>query len=219
MPRCRCSRNGTTTRSPTTGGRVRPAPTIRDANASLLAARGRRAFCEYMPMRQTQADTGRIYRKISYGPLLDIFLLDMRSYRGPNDHGKDAALNPACQILGPTQIAMAQARARGIECDLEGDRRRSADLDRQLGRRGAGRRPAARPRVRDRRPARPSSSMPACATRCGSPPTCITRRRITTIPNRAVFQDFEPFWEFVSGPMHAGTWGAGRSSTTRSGRR
>ena len=28
-------------------------------------------------------------------------------------------------------------------------------------------------------------------------------------PNRAVFQDFEPFWEFVSGPLHAGTWGPG----------
>ena len=25
-------------------------------------------------------------------------------------------------------------------------------------------------------------------------------------PNRAVFQDFAPFWEFVSGPIHAGTW-------------
>ena len=25
-------------------------------------------------------------------------------------------------------------------------------------------------------------------------------------PNRAVYQDFEPFWEFVSGPLHAGTW-------------
>ena len=25
-------------------------------------------------------------------------------------------------------------------------------------------------------------------------------------PNRAAFQDFEPFWEFVSGPLHAGTW-------------
>ena len=24
-------------------------------------------------------------------------------------------------------------------------------------------------------------------------------------PNRAVFQDFEPFWEFQSGPIHAGT--------------
>ena len=26
-------------------------------------------------------------------------------------------------------------------------------------------------------------------------------------PNRAVFQDFEPFWEFMSGPLHAGTGG------------
>jgi alkaline phosphatase D len=25
-------------------------------------------------------------------------------------------------------------------------------------------------------------------------------------PNRAVFQDFDPFWEFVSDPLHAGTW-------------
>ncbi len=26
-------------------------------------------------------------------------------------------------------------------------------------------------------------------------------------PNRAQFQDFEPFWEFVSGPLNAGTFG------------
>jgi alkaline phosphatase D len=25
-------------------------------------------------------------------------------------------------------------------------------------------------------------------------------------PNLAVFQDFEPFWEFIAGPLHAGTW-------------
>jgi alkaline phosphatase D len=25
-------------------------------------------------------------------------------------------------------------------------------------------------------------------------------------PNAAVFQDFEPFWEFISGPIHAGSW-------------
>ena len=25
-------------------------------------------------------------------------------------------------------------------------------------------------------------------------------------PDRATFADFEPFWEFVSGPLHAGTW-------------
>ena len=26
-------------------------------------------------------------------------------------------------------------------------------------------------------------------------------------PDRAAFQEFEPFWEFVSGPLHAGTFG------------
>src|SRR6267142_1311742 len=33
-------------------------------------------------------------------------------------------------------------------------------------------------------------------------------------PNRAVFQDFEPFWEFVSGPLHAGTWAPGQLDNT-----
>ena len=32
-------------------------------------------------------------------------------------------------------------------------------------------------------------------------------------PNKAVFQDFEPFWEFVSGPIHAGTFGPTLSTT------
>jgi alkaline phosphatase D len=26
-------------------------------------------------------------------------------------------------------------------------------------------------------------------------------------PSRAVFKDFLPFWEFVSGPLHSGTYG------------
>src|SRR6266568_4429630 len=64
-----------------------------------LAARGNRAFHEFMPMRETLAEAGRIYRKISYGPLLDIFLLDMRSYRTANSAG-DKAL-----ILGAAQLA------------------------------------------------------------------------------------------------------------------
>ena len=37
-------------------------------------------------------------------------------------------------------------------------------------------------------------------------------------PNKAVFQDFEPFWEFVSGPLHAGTFGPQNGSTTPSDR-
>jgi alkaline phosphatase D len=33
-------------------------------------------------------------------------------------------------------------------------------------------------------------------------------------PNDAVFQDFEPFWEFMSGPLHAGTWGPSKLDNT-----
>ena len=33
-------------------------------------------------------------------------------------------------------------------------------------------------------------------------------------PERAQFQDFEPFWEFVSGPLHAGTFGPGALDMT-----
>jgi len=28
-------------------------------------------------------------------------------------------------------------------------------------------------------------------------------------PRQAVFQDFDPFWEFVAGPLNAGTFGPG----------
>ncbi len=33
-------------------------------------------------------------------------------------------------------------------------------------------------------------------------------------PNKAVFQNFEPFWEFVSGPLHAGTFGPNKLDAT-----
>jgi alkaline phosphatase D len=33
-------------------------------------------------------------------------------------------------------------------------------------------------------------------------------------PNRARFQEFAPFWEFVSGPLNAGTFGPGELDDT-----
>ena len=39
-----------------------------DKNALQLAARASRAFHEYMPLSVTPAESGRVYRKISYGP-------------------------------------------------------------------------------------------------------------------------------------------------------
>ena len=56
---------------------------VRDIDT--LVRRARQAYLEYAPMRVARGDKlGRIYRKVSYGPLLDVFVLDMRSYRGPN---------------------------------------------------------------------------------------------------------------------------------------
>ena len=56
-----------------------------------------------MPMRRTQAEPGRIYRKISYGPLLDVFMLDMRSYRGPNGEGQGGKLRPGGPLPRPAR--------------------------------------------------------------------------------------------------------------------
>ena len=33
-------------------------------------------------------------------------------------------------------------------------------------------------------------------------------------PDKAQFQEFEPFWEFVSGPLHAGTFGPNELDNT-----
>ena len=76
-----------------------------EKNALILAARASRAFHEYMPLRFTQTEPGRVYRKISYGPLLDVFMLDMRSYRGPNGEGQEESYGPAAYFLGPAQVA------------------------------------------------------------------------------------------------------------------
>ena len=177
------------------------------ANASLLAARGRRAFCEYMPMRQTQSDMGRIYRKISYGPLLDIFLLDMRSYRGGNDHAQDATLNPECQILGPAQVAWLK---RELSASNATWKIIAADLPISVVSHDAVAQGDGPPLGRELEIADLLSFIKHAGVRNT---VWITADMHYTAahyydPNRAAFQDFEPFWEFISGPIHAGTWGA-----------
>src|ERR1700738_953823 len=70
---------------------------------SRLVERARRAFFEFMPIREISEQAGRIYRKIGYGPLLDVFLIDMRSYRDSTWNKRD---DPGdAFILGTTQLA------------------------------------------------------------------------------------------------------------------
>ena len=115
---------------------------------SRLVARARRAFLDYMPIRETRAQEGRVYRRIGYGPLLDVFMIDMRSYRDSswNKGGDRDSLHSRRRAAH-----LAEARACGVERDLEGDRRRPADRADQP-RCGRARRRAARAaRARDRR--------------------------------------------------------------------
>lgn len=57
-------------------------------------------------------EMGRIYRKVPYGPLLDIFLLDMRSYRGPNTDRLQEIAGPEGVILGSAQLAWLKHELR-----------------------------------------------------------------------------------------------------------
>ena len=166
-----------------------------------------------MPTRQFAAERGRIYRKIAYGPLLDVFMLDMRSYRGPNGDGKQETYGPAAHFLGPAQVAwlkreLAASRAtwKVIAADLpigvmsydaaaQGD---GPPLGREL----------------------EIADLLLFIKHAGVRNTVwITADMHYTAahyydPNRAVFQDFEPFWEFMSGPIHAGTGGPGALDNT-----
>ena len=78
----------------------------------LLVARGARAFLEYAPMRPFNAkESQRVYRRYRYGPLLDLFVIDMRSYRGPNSANlQTMAVARRCSLGGTARLVEERAR-------------------------------------------------------------------------------------------------------------
>ena len=171
--------------------------------SSLLVARARRAFHEFMPMRSVPARDGRIYRKIAYGPLLDVFMLDMRSYRDSSfNKGEDQS--EAC-ILGAAQLAWLKRELIASDATWKVI---AADMPIGLFSEDGIALGDGPPERREHEIA----DLLAFMKRAGIRNTVwLTADMHYTAahhydPNRAVFQDFEPFWEFVSGPLHAGTW-------------
>jgi alkaline phosphatase D len=62
------------------------------------------AYEEWLPIRlPEESNPGKIFRKISYGGLADIFVLDTRLY--DRDLQGGAVNNPAKKLLGPEQLA------------------------------------------------------------------------------------------------------------------
>ena len=124
-----------------------------EKNTLAFAARARRAFHEFLPIRETLAEPGRVYRKIQYGPLLDVFMLDMRSYRGPGWTACRSRLRTRRLSARAGTDFMAQAPARAFAGNVEGDRRGYGHrLRHQCHRHRTCRRPAG-PRPRNRRSA------------------------------------------------------------------
>jgi alkaline phosphatase D len=178
-------------------------------SAALLAARGARAFHEMMPTRQPAEEPHRIYRKIAYGPLLDVFFLDLRSYRGDNTPNREADGAP---FLGEAQLAwlreeLAASRAlwKVIASDMPiGLLVRDGDTNFENGANGDG--PAL---GREQDIAALLSFIKNARVRNTVWLTADVHYTAAHhySPDRAQFQDFDPFWEFVSGPIHAGTFG------------
>jgi alkaline phosphatase D len=189
-----------------------------EKSVPLLVARGARAFLDYAPMRPFDAsESQRVYRKFSYGPLLEIFVLDMRSYRGANSYNRQDKPGPDAAFLGPQQLEWLK---RGLAESKAVWKVVAADMPIGL-------------LVGDGKDAQGRDMFEAVANG-GGPPlgrefefaqlfSHLKRKRVRNVvwltadvhyaaahyydPKKAVFQDFDPFWEFVSGPLHAGTFG------------
>lgn len=189
-----------------------------EKNVPLLVARGAHAFLEYAPMRYTGTEESeRVYRHIPYGPLLDVFVLDMRSYRGPNTYNRQTEPGPETAFLGAEQIAWLKRKLRESKAVWKVI---AADMPLGLNV-GDGKDEQGRPRWENS--SNGDGPVLGREFEIADILRYIKRERVRNVawftadvhycaahyydPNRAQFQDFEPFWEFVSGPLNAGSFG------------
>ena len=188
-------------------------PRYKEKSVALLAARAKRAFFEYAPLRPDPKDPERIYRALPMGPLVEVFVLDMRSYRGPNSPNRQATAGGEAAFLGDPQLVwlgerMAASKAvwKVVASDMplglvvpDG----AADFE----------------AVAQGDPGPPLGRELEIASLLRT----LKERRVRNVvfvtgdvhyaaahhydPARSRFREFLPFWEFVAGPLHAGTFG------------
>ncbi|MDE4132259.1 alkaline phosphatase D family protein [Phaeobacter sp. QD34_3] len=184
-----------------------------EKNVHVLASRSAQAFHEMTPISYTPAEPGRVYRKIGYGPMLDVFFLDLRSYRAGNSLGlQNNPADEATTLLGAEQIAWLKrelvkstATWKVIACDMPiglvvRDGERVEAISNGDNGSAKGREFEIADLLRFIKAAKIDNTVWFTAD------VHYTAAHYYN-PDKAAFQDFEPFWEFVSGPLHAGTFG------------
>lgn len=184
-----------------------------ETSVALLAARARQAFREYNPLPLVGDDPERIYRSVDLGPTVEVFALDLRSYRGRNSPNRQPRLDGTSALMGREQLAwlktrLAASRAtwKVIASDLpiglvvpdgptDFEAFANADPGAPLGREleiADLLRFIKTQRIRNT--IWITADVHYCAAHYYD-------------PARARMSEFEPFWEFVAGPLHAGTFG------------
>ncbi|OQD54076.1 alkaline phosphatase [Streptomyces phaeoluteigriseus] len=186
-----------------------------EKSVDVLAARARQAFSEYFPISTLRRPHGRVHRVQHHGPLLDVFVLDMRTYRNansPDDQSTDAQ-----GILGEEQLAWLKrelSRSRAVWKVIASD----MPLGLVVPDTGDG-----KPNIEAVAQGDPGAPL-GRELQIAELLRFVKHRRITgTVwltadvhytsaqhydPSRAAFKDFAPFWEFVSGPLNAGAFPA-----------
>jgi alkaline phosphatase D len=194
-------------------------PGYTEHRVDVLAARALQAFHEWQPIDQRLAVDGRVYRSFGYGPNVDVFMLDMRSYKDPNTSPPDGVGH----ILGERQtrwlidgLSRSRATWKIVANDLP------LGLVVPDGLSG----PAAIEAVANGQPGAPGGREHELAGVFRE----LAARRVRNLvwltadvhytaahhysPDRAAVADFDPFWEFVSGPLNAGAFGPNAMDST-----
>ncbi len=195
-----------------------------ERRVSMLAPRGLRAFLEYYPVRRNPLEQDRIYTSFRYGPSLELFRIDERSYRAANGPNRQERRGPDATFLGDAQmrwlkqaLLASDATWKVIASDMpigllvpDGKERDGTPRFEGFAN-GNGPALGRELDVADLlRFVRDNGVRNVVWITADVHYTAAHHYD----PGRARFQEFAPFWEFVSGPLNAGTFGPGELDDT-----
>lgn len=179
-----------------------------EKRVDVLARRARKAFEEYLPIVQP-GGRDRIYRTVHYGPLLDVFCLDMRTYRGanppPTEAGPVAMLGAEQAAWLVREVSRSRATWKVIASDMPLGVLVPDGTAIEAVANGLPGAPGGREHEIawvlnqfQRNEVRNTVWLTADVHYCAAH---------HYDPSRATFTGFDPFWELVAGPINAGTFG------------
>ena len=174
---------------------------------------------EYTPIRFDRNDPEKIYRSYKYGSNLEVFMLDKRSYRGPNTANRQQLASAETAFLGNSQVRWLKnkllnstATWKVIASDMPiGLLIRDGETNFENASNGDG-----KPLGRELEIADLLSFIKQKNIRNVVWLTADVHYAAAHYynPELAEFKDFTPFWEFVAGPMNSGTFGPNQLDNT-----